>query len=144
MNEPTPEDISRAGAVLKAVKQVDPYFVNADLAIARGWAMIFAKYDYTLEEMLEGVLDFYTHETKGAHCMPANVIQGAKRARERLASQDRQYKAQLEQRRNQRRDQRDAQLAAVNGRPQLEPAGDKKLRPDLAAMLANAAERKRI
>ena len=111
MKEPTDKQIAAAGLVLKAVKQIDPYFVNADTAMAKGWAMIFMRRSYTLEEMLEGVIDFYTHETNGRHCMPGNVLEGAKRARARREATDPEYKARVEARREARQDAWDAKLS---------------------------------
>lgn len=117
MRTPTDADVAQAGIVLKAVKQLDPYFVNADVALARGWAMVFARFSYTTEEMLEGVVDFYTHETGGRHCMPAHVVQGAKRARERAMATDPARREELERKRLDNRDARDARLRAgiLNG-----------------------------
>lgn len=111
MKEPTDKQIAAAGLVLKAVKQIDPYFVNADTAMAKGWAMIFMRRGYTLEEMLEGVVDFYTHETSGRHCMPGNVLEGARRARARREATDPEYKARIEACREAKQEAWDAQLA---------------------------------
>lgn len=124
MREPSDKQVAAAGLVLKAVKQIDPYFVNADTAMAKGWAMIFMRRGYTLEEMLEGVVDFYTHETSGRHCMPANVLKGAARARARREATDPEYKAKLEARREARQDAWDSKLAQ-QPKPALAPAGEK-------------------
>ncbi|TRX42514.1 hypothetical protein [Corynebacterium guaraldiae] len=82
MRNPTPEEIAVAGKVLQAIKLIDPGFYNADLAMADGWARVLFPSDYTLDEMLDGVTDFYRHEEKGRRCMPANVLAGARRARD--------------------------------------------------------------
>lgn len=117
--EPTDADIAVAGRVLRAIKQVDPYFVNANLDTARGWARILGPTDYSEQEMLAGVLDYYTHEANGRHCMPANVIAGAKRAREQLARTP-EGRAALEQHRQRRRDELDARIEAAKQQRELE------------------------
>ena len=102
IRQPNDDDVAVAGTVLKAIKQIDPYFVNADTSLAKGWAMIFQHKPYSLEELLAGVIDFYTHETGGRHCMPANVLEGARRAREHRKATDSEYRKHLEQAREER------------------------------------------
>lgn len=143
--EPTEEDITTAGVVLKAIKQVDPYFVNATLDTARGWARILGPTDYTCEEMLAGVLDFYTHELNGRHCMPANVIAGAKRARAN-AARTQQGREAIERRRQQRRAEMDAKIAATKQQQALEQAKQRQTDPERTAaanMVRQLLERRR-
>lgn len=141
MRQPTEDDIANAGVVLKAVKQIDPYFINADMSIARGWAQVFVRHDYSLQEMLDGVVDFYTHETRGRHCMPANVIEGARRARERLAATDPGYRAALEERRAKRVEKRDKEIAQ---RAATQPEITHKPNPAVKKAIQQLTERKKL
>ena len=111
MRNPTPEEIAIAGKVLQAIKLIDPGFFNADLAMADGWARVLFPSDYTLDEMLDGVTDFYRHEEKGRRCMPANVLAGAKRAREAKRATP-EGRAEVEARRQARREELDRKIQA--------------------------------
>lgn len=111
MRNPTPEEIAIAGKILQAIKLIDPGFFNADLAMADGWARVLFPSDYTLDEMLDGVTDFYRHEDKGRRCMPANVLAGAKRAREAKQATP-AGKAEIEARREARRKELDRKIKA--------------------------------
>lgn len=143
MKEPTDKQIATAGIVLKAVKQIDPYFVNADKAMARGWAMIFMRRTYTLEEMLEGVVDFYTHEQNGRHCMPGNVLEGAKRARARREATDPEYKAMIGKRREARQEAWDNQLAQQQ-KPAIEVTKDKPKPSEWTQIVQRLSEGKKL
>lgn len=111
MRNPTPEEIAIAGKVLQAIKLIDPGFFNADLAMADGWARVLFPSDYTLDEMLDGVTDFYRHEEKGRRCMPANVLAGAKRAREAKRATP-EGRVEVEARRQARREELDRKIQA--------------------------------
>lgn len=110
MHDLTEQQVATAGLVLKAIKQIDPYFATADMAMARGWAQIFARHDYTPEELLEGVVEFYTYEQDGKRCMPANVINGARNARERAARKSAAKHDEIQARRQARRDALDERI----------------------------------
>lgn len=111
MRNPTPEEIAVAGKVLQAIKLIDPGFYNADLAMADGWARVLFPSDYTLDEMLDGVTDFYRHEEKGRRCMPANVLAGARRARDAKQATP-EGRAEIEARREARRHELDRKIRA--------------------------------
>lgn len=106
----TDEQVATAGLVLKAIKQIDPYFASADVKMARGWAQIFARTDYTAEELVDGVLEFYIHEANGRRCMPANVIDGARKSRERAARESAVKHQEIEARRAARQEQLDQRI----------------------------------
>ena len=102
-------DVAAAGKVLKACKQIDPWFKNADMSNARGWAQLFVQFDFTLDELLGGVLEFYATAKSGEHAMPGQIIAGAKKTRaEKAASPD--HKAEVEARRQAKREQVDARV----------------------------------
>ena len=142
IRQPSDDDVAVAGTVLKAIKQIDPYFVNADTSLAKGWAMIFQSKTFTLEELLAGVIDFYTHETGGRHCMPANVLEGARRAREHRKATDSEYRQHLEQ----AREERTKRLAATPEQvsKQVESAKPKPVDDGLLSRIDNALKGKKL
>lgn len=135
------DSIAVAGQVLKAIKQLDPGFYNADLDMARAWARILGPSDYTLNEMLAGVLEFYRTETRGRRCMPANVLECARIARER-ATRTPEGKRRLEARRQARRQALDERIAQAKAHELPAPAREHKPLPkELQEKLQQAAER---
>lgn len=110
MKQITDDQVAQAGVVLKAVKQIDASYFNATQDMARGWAQIFARHDFTTEELLGGVLNFYEHETKGRRIMPGNVLEGARQARD-TRERTPEGKAEVQAQREARRIERDQKIA---------------------------------
>lgn len=99
-----------AAAVLAKCASKDPFFPKPSAALALGWGEEFEHWNFTLEDLLEGVTKAYHDNGNGFRPLPYDIAQAARAIRK-----DRTDRESTEER-EAREDRNDARVLGEIGR----------------------------